>query len=128
MLVFKQLFTIFKARCSIAKNSSVLNLINFKSTFLRLYILIFHKNKTRQFVWYSIQRHHFRPVHKNVFTITTQIQSNKLVCFYKQLPLSYISVKALSYLNRGRIYSHVPPSYERAVGDLDRSVNISLWV
>jgi hypothetical protein len=30
--------------------------------------------------------------------------------------------------SRGRIFSHVRPSYERAVGDLERSMNISLWV
>jgi hypothetical protein len=29
---------------------------------------------------------------------------------------------------RGRIFSHVQPSYERAVSDLDKSMNISLWV
>ncbi len=28
----------------------------------------------------------------------------------------------------GRIFSHVRPSYEWAVSDLDRSMNISLWV
>jgi hypothetical protein len=30
--------------------------------------------------------------------------------------------------NRGRIFSHVRPSYERAVSDLDRPMHISLWV
>ncbi len=29
---------------------------------------------------------------------------------------------------RGRIFSHVRPSCERAVSDLDRSMHISLWV
>ncbi len=29
---------------------------------------------------------------------------------------------------RGRIFSHVRPFYERAVSDLDRAMNRSLWV
>jgi hypothetical protein len=33
-----------------------------------------------------------------------------------------------SSVTRGRIFSHVRPSYEQAVSDLDRSMNISLWV
>jgi hypothetical protein len=29
---------------------------------------------------------------------------------------------------RGRIFNRVQPFYERAVSDLDRTMNISLWV
>ncbi len=32
------------------------------------------------------------------------------------------------FVSRGHIFSHVRPSYERAVSDLDKSLNISLWV
>jgi hypothetical protein len=36
---------------------------------------------------------------------------------------------SVSHVNRlrGCIFSHVRPSYERAVSDLDRPMNISLW-
>ncbi len=36
---------------------------------------------------------------------------------------------SVSHVNRlrGRIFSRVRPSYERAVSDLDRSMNIFLW-
>ncbi len=39
------------------------------------------------------------------------------------------NLKVLNILSsRGRIFSHVRPSYEQAVSDLDRSMNISLWI
>jgi hypothetical protein len=42
----------------------------------------------------------------------------------------YLPYKTLKtgLMFRGRIFSHVRPLYEQAVGDLDRPMHSSLWV
>jgi hypothetical protein len=54
----------------------------------------------------------------------------KVIVRYKHKSLfgCVISNEAKKFYNIGRIFSHVRPSYEQAVGDLDRSMNISLWI
>ncbi len=42
--------------------------------------------------------------------------------------LGRVLVKTSLKENRGRIFSRVRPSYEHAVSNLERSMNISLWV
>jgi len=42
--------------------------------------------------------------------------------------LGRVLVKTSLEENRGRIFSRVRPSYEHVVSDLERSMNISLWV
>ncbi len=68
--------------------------------------------------------HHYQKKACNSNAKRFVIIHNILKTYYKLL----LIVPCVAYSYRGRIFSHMRPSYERTVSDLYRSMNISQWV
>ncbi len=76
----------------------------------------------------------FQNNHSNIrfsFKLLSCLQKSKIILFFKlktEQHFNNFGYRLYYRISWGRIFSCVRPFYERAVSDLDRSTNRSLWV